>query len=346
VNTGTLTYLPGVVGQILATDSNGSSFAFVRPEAGTSPAELDLWTAGPGGGGVTPVTQLPEPGASVPEARISSDGSVLVFQTAAPLSSAFNSGGDEQIYRYDVPANTLGCVSCAPVGVTPGAASMSILHFAESSERSGAGIVEKPDETVDQRGISADADRVFFETSAPLVPQDSNTDSPPVKCNESALCPQGQDVYEWENGIVYLISTGSSPLSSYLLDSSENGNDVFFATAEGLVPGDTDGGYDIYDARIPHAGEPFPPTAVPCEGSVCQGPPRVESPLAPPARATFPGTDNFGAQESSQTPPPARKTAKAVKCAKGKKLSHGRCLKVKSKKKQAKKANTKRGPKS
>ncbi len=91
-------------------------------------------------------------------------------------------------------------------------------------------------------------------------------------------------MYEWENGVVYLISTGKSPLNSYLLDTSENGDDVFFATAEGLVPGDIDGGYDIYDARIPHAGEPFPPAAVPCEGSVCQGPPNVPSPLAPPAQ--------------------------------------------------------------
>ena len=347
VSTGVLTYLPGVaLGEILAVDGDGSSMAFVRPAAGTSAAEVDLWTAGPDGGSVTPVTQLPEPGAGVAEARISSDGSLLVFQTPSRLSSAFNSGGAEQIYRYDVPANTLGCVSCTPAGVTPGEASMSILNFGETRGQGTRG-QERSFATVDERGISAAGDRVFFETPAPLVPQDSNTNSPPVPCDESALCPQGRDVYEWENGVVYLISTGRSLLSSYLLDSSDNGNDVFFATAEGLVPGDTDGGFDIYDARIPHAGEPFPPAAVPCEGSVCQGPPHVESPLAPPARATFPGTDNFGGGESNQTPPPAKKvTTKTVKCKKGFTKKNNKCVKNKKKKTKARKAGTKRGARS
>ncbi len=50
VNTGSLTYLPDVVGQIVATDTDGSAFAFVRPEAGASPPELDLWSVGPAGG--------------------------------------------------------------------------------------------------------------------------------------------------------------------------------------------------------------------------------------------------------------------------------------------------------
>jgi hypothetical protein len=277
----------------------------------------------------------------VPEARLSSDGSVLVFQTASRLSSGFNSGSAEQIYRYDVPASTLGCVSCAPAGVTSGTASMSVLHTSEG----GNGVTyESAVETVDERGISADGGRIFFDTSTPLVPQDSNTNTS-ASCSKGtgAICAQGEDVYEWENGVVYLISTGKSPRDSYLLDSSEDGNDVFFATAEGLVPGDTDGGYDVYDARIPHEGEPYPPAAVPCEGSVCQGPPNVPAPLTPPASATFSGLGN---PTPEVAPPPAKTTTKTVKCAKGKKLSHGKCVKVKSKKKKAKKASTDRRVKS
>ena len=334
VSAGTLTYLPGVVlGEILAVDGDGSSMAFLRPAAGGAPADLDLWSAGPGGGSVTPVTQLPGPGASVPEARISSDDSVLVFQTADHLSGAFNSGGTEQIYRYDVAANALGCVSCAPAGVTAGGASMSILHADEIEGKESS----KPG-TVDERGISADGERVFFETLTPLVPQDSNTSSPPFPVGEGGeLESQGRDVYEWENGVVYLISTGRSLRNSFLLDSSANGNDVFFATAEGLVPGDTDGGYDVYDARIPHAGEPYPPAAVPCEGSVCQGPPHVESPLAPPARATFPGSDNLTA-EPATAPPPKKTTTKTVKCKKGFTKKNNKCVKSKKKKTKAKKS--------
>jgi hypothetical protein len=338
LDTGALTYLPGVVGQIVATDTDGASIAFVRSAVGSVPAELELWSAGAGGGSVTPVVQLSEPEASVPEARMASAGSVLVFSTTSRLSSSFNSGGGvEQIYRYDVPANTLGCVSCAPAGVTPrggefGGASFSNLHTNEIAPTEFGG-AQSSEGTVDQRGISADGDRIFFASIDPLVPQDSNTNSPEIKCESDAFCPQGRDVYEWENGVVYLISTGKSPLDSYLLDSSENGNDVFFATAEGLVPGDTDGGYDVYDARIPHEGEPYPPAAVPCGGSVCQGPPRVESPLAPPARATFPGSDNLTPEV---TPPPAKKvTTKTVKCKKGYVKKKNKCVR-KAKPKKAK----------
>jgi len=198
---------------------------------------------------------------------------------------------------------------------------------------------------VDERGISADGDRIFFETPTPLVPQDSNTNTyGPCIAGPKGGCVQGEDVYEWENGVVYLISTGTSPLNSYLLDSSENGNDVFFATAEGLVPGDTDGGFDIYDARIPHEGEPYPPAAVPCEGSVCQGPPNVPAPLTPPASATFSGLGN---PTPEVTPSVKKVTTKTVKCKKGLvKNSKGKCVKKPKKKSKAKKASTDRRVKS
>ena len=65
VDTGVLTYLPGVVGQIVATDTDGSSIAFVRPAAAGEPEELDLWSASLGGGSVTPVVQLPGVGVSL-----------------------------------------------------------------------------------------------------------------------------------------------------------------------------------------------------------------------------------------------------------------------------------------
>ena len=262
VDTGALTYLPGVGGEILATASGGSELAFMRPAAGGSPAELDLWAAGADGGSVVPITQLPE-FPSVPEVSISSDGSVLVFQTAATIPGFNDRGshqepggpeflsGSEEIYRYDIAANTLGCVSCAPAGITPrGDASMSMLQVDEV----GVGFYENDFPSLDEDTVSADGSRIFFESPDPLVPQDSNTNSPAVLVNEDATASQGRDVYEWENGVVYLISTGESNRDSYLLDSSENGDDVFFATTQGLVSGDTDGGYDVYDARVPRPG--------------------------------------------------------------------------------------------
>jgi hypothetical protein len=344
VETSALTYLPGVVGQIVTSDQNGSSFAFVSPEAGAEEAELDLWS-GPGGGTVTPITQMNgKPmgvfngvGADVRVARMSSDGSVVVFMTRLLLPGHLNSGTElEQIYRYDVADNTLGCVSCAPAGVAPTSnAEMSVL---EANER-GAGL-DIETGLVDERGISSDGSRIFFDTADPLVPQATNTGATIFNRFTNSVEPQGRNVYEWENGTVYLLSGGKSSRSSFFLDNSENGEDVFFATTEGLVPGDTDGAYDVYDARIPHPGDNPPPAAVPCEGSVCQGPPNVPSPLTPPASATFSGLGNIAPELAAK--PAAKPKPKATKCKKGFVKKKNKCVKAKNKGKKAKKASADR----
>jgi hypothetical protein len=331
VDTGSLTYLPNVAGQIVVASEDGSSLAFVRPEAGGVPAELDLWSAGPGGGTVTPVTQLPGAGAEVSVARMSTDGSVVVFTTSSSLPGGFNSGGFKQIYRYDAPTHTLGCVSCAPAGVTPtGSAEMSPLQANEGNELLKYGRTGM----VDERGVSSDGSRIFFDTPDPLVPQDSNTGS--FVTTHGEVERQGRDVYAWENGVVYLISSGKSTHSAFFLDNSESGGDVFFATTEALTPGHTDGGYAVYDARVPQPGDSPPATAVPCEGSVCQGPPSVPSPLTPPASATFSGLGNPAPEVTPPTP--AKTTAKTVKCKKGFTKKKNKCVKNK-KKTKAKKAS-------
>jgi hypothetical protein len=338
VNTGALTYLPGVTGRLVETDTAGSALAFEKLGAGGSPAELELWSAGPGGGSVTSIAQLPQAGVeAVSEARMSSNGSVLVFQTSSGLSSAFNSGGFKQIYRYDAAADTLGCVSCPPQGVTPtGNAHMSPRLTSEYGEEAG---VEAPAThgVAAERGIAADGDRIFFDTPDPLVPQDTNTGTTIERFDGAAKYfeKEGRDVYEWENGVVYLLSSGMSPISSFFLDNSENGDDVFFTTAEGLVPGDTDGAYDVYDVRVPHPGDNPPSAAVPCEGTVCQGPPNVPSPLAPPASATFSGLGN-PPPEVTPPPPPAKPTKKTVKCKRNQVKAKGRCVKRPKDKKSAK----------
>jgi hypothetical protein len=365
VETGSLTYLPGVEGQILAVDSDGSSLTFERPEAGGSPAELDLWSAGPAGGIVTAITQLPPRIAANPQddpwvttggpepVRMSSDGSVVVFSSYD--LPGFNDFGTEKIadelfaipdiFRYDVVDNSLSCVSCAPVGVTPKGASMSHpreIEVTEPGYGEEAGMVEP-------RGISADGDRVFFETADPLVSQDANTETTVrTKTTDETKGenePQGEDLYEWENGVVYLISTGKSVRDSYYLDSSENGNDVFFATTEGLVPGDTDGGYSVYDARVPRPGDSSPPAAVPCEGSVCQGPPRVGTPLAAPASATFAGLGNSVSEPAPAPVAKAKAKAKTAKCGKGYVKDKGKCVKDKTQKSKAKKSTHGKGSK-
>jgi hypothetical protein len=336
VNTGSLTYLPGVTGKLVGTDTGGSSLVFVRPAIGSSPAEVGLWKAGSEGGSVTPITQLPG-SEEVEPVRLSSNGSVVVFTTPA-LIPGFNNGGasirskankgvpNEDIYRYDAASNTLGCVSCSPAGVAPSWASMSEFHenAGNLTGFTSAGVV-------DERGISADGDRIFFQTAAPLVPQDENTDTAIPGIEHIGTLPQGVDVYEWENGVVYLLSSGKSDRDSYFLDNSESGNDVFFATAEGLVSNDTDGGYSVYDVRVPRPGDNPLPGATPCEGPACQGPPRVQLPLAAPASATFSGIGNPTPEAVSAAPSKAV-VKKVVKCKRGYVKKKDKCVERKSQK--------------
>jgi hypothetical protein len=303
VDTGSLTYLPDVVGPIVVSSKDGSSFIFEN----TATAELDLWRNVSGGGEVTKITPLPAVPRDIDGARATADGSVFVFRTDSPLQGFNNGGGGiMQVYRYEVATSTLNCVSCPPVGVTPsGDAAVSYDNNNTGNNIAGAGEngeVDNPMSTLDTRVISADGSRVFFDTPDPLVPQDSNGK---------------RDVYQWENGQVFLISSGKSLEESYFVDSSASGNDVFFTTSSGLTPGDRDAGYDMYDARVPRSGDIPPPSAVPCQGDVCQGPPSVPSLLGAPPSALFNGAGNVvppGVKPPRVTPQTrAQKLAKALR---------------------------------
>jgi hypothetical protein len=83
---------------------------------------------------------------------------------------------------------------------------------------------------------SDSGERVFFETPESLVASD--TDS-------------AYDTYERQAGTTTLISTGpnggNGNFDAYPDDVSSDGSRVFFETEEQLVPGDTDGFFDVYE---------------------------------------------------------------------------------------------------
>jgi hypothetical protein len=185
--------------------------------------------------------------------------------------------------------------------------------------------------------MSANGRRVFFDTPTPLVAQAVNGK---------------RDVYEWEadgegscvtvGGCTFLISSGSASENSYYLDNSESGGDVFFATSAGLVPGDTDEAYDIYDARVPRPGDTTPPAVPPCKGSVCQGPPPVPQLLGAPPSETFSGPGNPApapeVKPAVTTKPKAKAKAKKKKKkskkgakGKGKRGAHGSSARARAK---------------
>jgi hypothetical protein len=336
-NTNALTYLPGVgTSPILTSSQDGSRLIF------DGPGGLSLWSeAGPSGGTVTPIGPLSVSG----EAWATPDGSVFVFESAAPLAG-FNNGGshiarpgngalrNQEIYRYDVAEDSLSCVSCPPTGIVP-SGDAYISHAIRNSNSTVLGpMLFRP------RGVSDDGSRIVFDTPDPLVPQDTNA-RPPSVTLEGVFYENGRDVYEWENGRIFLISTATSNENSFVGDMSASGADVFFSTAQGLAPGDTDEGYDVYDARIPRPGDRPPPSPVACEGDVCQGPPSVPSLLGAPASATFDGLGN-----PSPPPPVAvKKTTikKSAKCRRGFLRRRSRC--VRSTKSKAKHSTHGKGSK-
>jgi hypothetical protein len=294
LHTGVLEYLPGVVGSIASVADDGSSLLFEN--TAVSPYELDRWSAGAQGGTVSPIAQLSSSGpcslVCVSSVRTSRDGLIVVFTTEAPIAGFNDEGGFKQVFRYDAGSDELGCVSCPPRGVTPtGSASMSNANEAlnEAGGTGGSGGIKS---VSDDRGVTPNGDLVFFDTPDALVPQDRNG---------------VRDVYEWEDGEVFLLSSGQSPRGATFMDSSESGDDVFIATAESLVAGDTDGAIDAYDVRVPRPGDVPLPSAVPCQGDVCQGPPSVPQLLDAPFSATFDGVGNLAPELS-----PARAKPKAL----------------------------------
>jgi hypothetical protein len=184
------------------------------------------------------------------------------------------SGHCAEIYRYDSDAGSLTCVSCESSGALP-TSNASFAQAAAGAPDPAGGPVQ---------AISNDGSYAFFDTADPLVPQDSNGT---------------QDVYQWHEGDVSLISSGQDPAPSYFLGQSatnikgtlvETAN-VFFGTHAKLVSQDTDTAGDLYDARIDGG---FPPPAAEtgaCEGDACQSP--STSPIdATPVSLTFAGPPN------------------------------------------------------
>jgi hypothetical protein len=273
--TNTLSYLPGFTGKILTSSTDGSRVLYVDEET----ESLDLWS----GSQATTVAHFPAVGGHLndvlPDGRVSADGSVFVFQTSSPVYSQspgqFNNGGGfQEVYRYVVASGQLSCLSCGSASlVHTGDANMSNDTFVEYA-------------MADNRAISSDGSRVFFDTPDALVPQDVNG---------------RRDVYEWEEdgsgscvetgGCLYLVSSGESEQDSYFLDNSASGDDVFFATTQGLVPQDSDGAYDIYDARV-GGGFAEQAAASVCSEEACQGTPAAPPSLSSPASVTFSGPGN------------------------------------------------------
>jgi hypothetical protein len=218
-------------------------------------------------------------------ARVSADGTKLVFVATTPLTRADGTRydntdlntrtPDSQVYLYDASGG-LTCVSCNPSNGRPVGAS-SIPGATRNGSSAEATVAYKP------RALSADGRRVYFDTDDALVLSDTNNDTDAYQWQE-----QGSGNCTRPGGCVNLISSGRAAGGSTFVDASADGSDAFFLTDESLVTADP-GSVDLYDARI-GGGFPVPNKPIPCTGDSCQVLP--PEPVDPTLTTLLPGPGN------------------------------------------------------
>jgi hypothetical protein len=232
--------------------------------------------------------------------RTTPDGSAMLFESRADLAG-YDPEGHVEVYRYDATGEELECLSCNPT-LAPTTSDASLQSILQELGRP-----EPFNSFVRVANLRADGDRAFFQSSEPLVQNDTD-----------GL----QDVYEWEAdgvgscerpaGCIYLISSGQSKRNDYLYAISDSGSDVFFRAADLLLPVDTDETPSIYDARV-NGGFPEP------EGDSCQVTQLCPSSSPPPPVLSTPGSRNTGPSGNVSTCPKGKHAVRrngGVRCVK------------------------------
>jgi hypothetical protein len=248
---------------------------------------------------------------------VSGDGRYLAFMSNRALTGydshdARSGAADEEVYLYDAQANRIVCASCDPTGARPTGHEVGVNEagLVDAQVPPGTWVAANIPgwtpwgslgQAIYQSRYLANDGRLFFNSASALVPQDANGN---------------EDVYEFEpagvggctasavtfskhtGGCVAIISSGSASGESAFLDASETGDDVFFMTAERLVPQDVDTALDVYDAHVCSPSSPCttpPAVAPPCAtADACRQAPLPQSGVFGAAgSATFAGAGNL-----------------------------------------------------
>ncbi len=225
---------------------------------------------------------------------ITRDGSSFIFKSSNPRYNALNgqsNGGTNQYYRYDGDDGSIICVSCPQDGGIP---------IAEVKQGRYGNIVTNTQQGPNTEPLDAKGN-FLFTTPTPLVTPDQNT---------SFTTPYvGNDVYEWRDGRLLLVSDGLTNWARRLSFGVEeiegpevagftpSGRDAFFTVPAQYTRDALDGFRRVYDARI-GGGIEFPPPPPPCPLEVCQGTPKGAPEEAAPGTRAFSGPSNV--QEAPQ----------------------------------------------
>jgi NHL repeat-containing protein len=218
--------------------------------------------------------------------HVTPDGRQLLIYTALRLTAA-DGDEDADAYVWD-EEDGWRCVSCQAPGVPSGGD--VDMHVA----RTFVGYIPIGPElqSSEIKYMMDDAGNVFFVTPDALVPQDVNGESSCPKEPFIVGLYYCDDLYEWHDGAVRLVSSGTGAEPVRLIGTTPSGRDVFFYSSQRLVGWDLDTNVDIYDARV-GGGFPEPPPAPPsCEGESCRGAGTSPSSSAGAGTAVFAGPGN------------------------------------------------------
>jgi hypothetical protein len=223
----------------------------------------------------------------------SADGAVLGFGSHESLTGQ-PLGGTEQLFVYDSARGGLECASCPSNGTLP------VADVNSSDWGSSAGV----------RRWMSDSGTAFFTTLTPLLLADENTVA---------------DIYEFREGELRLITTGTGTADSSFSDASVDGSTVFFNTQEALAPQDKEPGINkIYAARV-GGGFPYEPPSAPCDfnAGACEGAPSTAPGTPGAGTAAFEGPGNPKPATNRGCPQGKRKVRRSgkVRCVKKR---HGR----------------------
>jgi hypothetical protein len=255
------------------------------------------------------------------------DGRFLVFASARQLTGSEDTSTGGQVFEYDAQEEKLVRVSIGQCPA-PAAACAPSERFNDNGNTTGSengAMILAP--KYRSRMLPTEASSALSLSEAGAV----------VFRSRDALTLLAiagrENVYEYREGDVYLISPGdeAAPVHTSmprLLGTDESGRDVFFFTADSLVPQDVDTQASWYDARV-GGGFPAPPSPGGCAG-VCQGP-LSATPPTPSAGSTGIAEGNLAPPVAKPVVKPkpltrAQQLAKALKACRAKHNKHRRAV--------------------
>ncbi len=166
-------------------------------------------------------------GPAINDAVVSPGGGRLAFMSTRSLTGYDNRDAvtgepDDEIFMYDAATGALVCASCNPTGARP----------IGSSELMGSDFDRIAHADYRSRNLPEDG-TLFFDSADALVPHASDG---------------RQNVYEYEDGQIHPLSDVAGGFTAFFLDASANGENVFFASADQLLPEDTSNNVVVWDA--------------------------------------------------------------------------------------------------